>query len=548
MIELPLKEKMNIMKLFTSLYFLTFILLNSRGVNAQTPVVKWWFDTQDMSFGNAASADIDNDGKPEIVFGCYRNDSCVYALNGEDGSLLWKRNTGGCNDVGPTIYDVDDDDTLEVIVPSSCVPQTFCLNGATGAIKWHVPTNGSDSPPTIGDVDNDGKPEILHGEFGGYVICLNGEDGSQKWEIPVDLTSWIQTEPALIDLDGNGQLDFVVANWSDTFNMVYAFRADNHSPLWEQDAPADFMYHGASFADIDKDGKPELVIGSYDGYIYCLNGEDGSVKWSATSDSYYPYVGAPTSIGDLNNDGNLEVVFVNDEIVAVVSDTGTIIWDYIIPGYSTSFRGVAISDINEDNILDVVFGTSNGDVIVLSGIDGSEIWTYSLAALYGNSFDIDHGPLIADFDGNGKSDIFVVGGHAEYPATENNYGRAYCISSETGSGPDWPMFRRNIVRSACVCEPITGIKNNIAANNNILKVFPNPAKDKVHVTVQNIDKSKVTVKIMDVNNTIVFSGTFKPVLSKLSLYIDLAGFAPGIYFLTLTGIDFVRTEKFTLLW
>jgi outer membrane protein assembly factor BamB len=535
------------MKRIKYLQVIFIILLSGEEIIAQTPHVKWWFDTHDMSFGNAASGDIDKDGKPEIVFGCYRNDSCVYALNGEDGSLLWKRNTGGCNDVGPTIYDVDGDDSLEVIVPSSCVPETFCLNGATGSIKWHVPTNGSDSPPTIGDVDNDGKPEILHGEFGGYVICLNGEDGSQKWEIPVDLTSWIQTEPALLDLDGNLQLDFVVGNWSDSYNKVYAYRADNHSPLWEQDAPADYMYHGASFADIDMDGKPELVIGSYDGYIYCINGEDGSVKWSATSNSYYPYVGAPTSIADLNNDGNLEVVFVNDEIVAAVSDTGSVIWDYPIPGYATSFRGAAISDINEDGILDVVFGTSDGDVIVLSGIDGSEIWTYDLATLYGNDFEIDHGPVIADFDGNGKLDIFVVGGHAEYPAIENNYGRAYCISSETGTGPDWPMFRRDIVRSACVCDSVTGIENKMPDTKNTVRIYPNPAKDKIHVSAGIKSKGLINIEISDINNTTVFRRTCKSASGKLNLDIDVPCLAPGIYFIIVRSNDFSGAVKFAVI-
>ncbi|MGD0711590.1 MAG: PQQ-binding-like beta-propeller repeat protein, partial [Bacteroidales bacterium] len=163
---------------------------------AQSPHIKWWYNTHDASYGQPVAANIGKNGKLGIVFGCYRNDSCVYALNAEDGSLLWKYNTHpagaeGCNDAAPTIFDVDNDDTLEVIVASSCNPTTFCFNGITGRVKWETPTRGSDSPPTIADIDNDGKYETLHGEFGGYVICINGEDGSVKWEIPVDTNSWI---------------------------------------------------------------------------------------------------------------------------------------------------------------------------------------------------------------------------------------------------------------------------------------------------------------------------------------------------------------------
>src|SRR5690606_19532743 len=127
--------------------------------------------------GQSCAGDIDGDGKLEVVFGCYRNDSSIYALNAEDGSLLWRFNAAGvaegCNDVAPLIIDVDGDGQMEVIIPSSCNPKTYCLDGATGNIKWVCNTRGSDSPPTIADIDGDGVLDILHGEFWGYVICIN---------------------------------------------------------------------------------------------------------------------------------------------------------------------------------------------------------------------------------------------------------------------------------------------------------------------------------------------------------------------------------------
>lgn len=89
----------------------------------------------DSSFGQSAAGDIDKDGILDVVFGCYRNDSCIYALNANDGTLKWKYNTKtgfaeGCNDAAILIADVDKDDTLDVIVPSSCNPKTFCFRGA----------------------------------------------------------------------------------------------------------------------------------------------------------------------------------------------------------------------------------------------------------------------------------------------------------------------------------------------------------------------------------------------------------------------------------
>jgi outer membrane protein assembly factor BamB len=120
-------------KLYITLVVLNFFYVNAK---AQVPQIKWWYDVYDSAFGQSAAGDIDKDGRLEIVFGCYRNDSSIYALNAENGSLLWRYNAHvpnaeGCNDVAVALYDVDNDDTLEVIVPSSCNPKTFCFRGKT---------------------------------------------------------------------------------------------------------------------------------------------------------------------------------------------------------------------------------------------------------------------------------------------------------------------------------------------------------------------------------------------------------------------------------
>jgi outer membrane protein assembly factor BamB len=432
------------------LYTLVFTLLISVSLIAQTGFL-WNYDVNDMAFGNAASADLDGDGYLEIVFSTYRNDSSVYVLNAEDGSLLWKVNLDGCNDAAPLIFDVDNDNELEVVIASSCVAKTTCFEGATGILKWETATRGSDSPPSVADLDGDGDMEILHGEFGGYVICLNGDDGTVKWEIEVDQNSWVQTAPAILDVDNDGNLDFVVGTW--VFGGegdVYAFTGDSANMIWHNPLPQDFIYHGASFADIDGDLYKEVVIGAYDGYVYAINAEDGSNYWNYKHPNAYPqYVGAPTSIADLDNDTRYDVVFISGNTVAALTHDGILMWDYTISGYRTSFRGAGISDMNGDDTLDVVFGTGNGELIALSGSTGAIIFHVDLEANYGSSFDIDHGPVIDDFDKDGFLDVFVVGGHAEYPDIVNNYGRAYAISTESGVGSNWPMFRYDERRSGC---------------------------------------------------------------------------------------------------
>lgn len=502
--------------------------------SAQYPQIKWWFDVFDSSFGQSAAGDIDKDGKPELVFGCYRNDSCIYALNGENGSLLWKYNAHGsaegCNDVAMLLYDMDKDDTLEVIAPGSCNPKTFCLAGKTGAVKWAAPTAGSDSPPTLADLDNDGKAEILHGGFDGRVRCLNSEDGSQAWMKTVFSNSWVQTAPTIVDLDGNGQLDFVVGTWafSPDTSRIYAYRGNDQSLMWSKPAD-DYIYHGTAVADIDKDGKPELVIGDYNGKLYALNAEDGSPCWTYQASVY---IGAPATIADINQDGNCEVIFCDAYGVGALTKTGGLVWYYTIPGVATAFRGVAVADIDGDNLLDIVFGTSKGHVTVLKGSNGSLIWDIDLEAHIGKSFDIDHAPLVADFDGDGKIDVFVVGGHSEYPAFQNNYGRAYLLTAGTGKGPDWLMFQHDVRRKSSMCDAPLGNEDVTSGNGGVsMQLYPNPAAGTVMIETSVEGR----LEIRSIEGALIRAAQTQAQRARF----DLGGLSSGLYlvnFVTAGGV------------
>lgn len=221
-------------------YLLTLALLSFViPTMAQTPAVKWFYNIKDMAFGQSAAADIDNDGKLEIAFSTYRNDSMLYVLNAENGTLKWKYNVGGCADAAPLIYDVDKDGDYEIVLAGSCNPKTFCFDADSGYIQWQTPMYGSDSPPSIADLDNDGKLEILQGQFGGYVISINAENGSVNWNFQVDTGCWVQTAPAIFDANNDGQLDFVVATWSfnDTASAIYCYRGDNRALQWKNTLP-----------------------------------------------------------------------------------------------------------------------------------------------------------------------------------------------------------------------------------------------------------------------------------------------------------------------
>jgi outer membrane protein assembly factor BamB len=478
-------------------FFTAFLLAGSMAASAQfTPTVKWQFNTGAPSFGSAAAADLDKDGYKEIVFSTYTNDGKLHCLNAENGLERWQYNIGGCGDAAPIIYDVDNDDTLDVIVNGSCNPTIFCVNGYTGNLKWSKPSGGGDSPPTIADIDNDGLPEVLFCNFNGELRILNGEDGSTNKIIQVDPFSYpIQTEPTLVDVNNDGQLDIIMANHYNINGLyVWAYDYNTTDTIWTNfmsDSSTYNAYHGGAVADVDNDGKMEYVIGSNNGLVRALNIENGTVRWSRSIPMSNM---APVSIADLNGDGDLEVVVTNndwvsfDERIWVLDGmTGNTEWSY--PTTFSSFRGCAIGDINGNGILDLVAGFYMGDLIAVEPYTGL-LWQINLMSYFpGNLpyFDVDHGPLIADFDKNGKMDVFVACGYGTYTPDSLNCGGAFMIEAGLGVCPEWLMFRQDVHRDGYLspqdkqvsCSNVLDVPSANASTG--LEFYPNPSSDELNI-------------------------------------------------------------------
>jgi outer membrane protein assembly factor BamB len=493
-----------------------------------SPSVIWTFDTYSASYGMAAAEDLNNDGIPDIVFGCYRNDGRIYALNGKDGSLLWSFDATvpgtdqGCNDVAVLIYDIDGDSKPEVIVPSSCYARTFCFNGEDGSLRWTCHTRGSDSPPVIADLNEDGRLEILHGEFNGWVRSIDAISGATNWELEVQRNSWIQTAPSITDIDQDGKPDFVVATWSfeQGQDHIYAFRGDDRSLIWKKNISG-VVYHGSAIGDIDGDGEQELLLGAYNDTLYCLQARTGETKWTYTAGVNYVPAG-PIVIADLNADGQCEIISSAWFRHFALNADGSVKWTYNDPLFGYCFRGAAIADINGDQNLDVVFGTSRGMLRGLSGDTGQPIFEMDLRSDYGDSrFGLDHAPLIADFTGDGDLEIFIVGGYGVIPM-EENYGRAYLIKTGSGHGPEWRMFQRDIFRRSNLC---TESPNRIAeVTTHSIQALPNPCISELQLVEFPLGAS---YRILNASGQIVLKG----ILSTEGKIV-VADLKPGIYFLS----------------
>ncbi len=84
--------------------------------------------------------------------------------------------------------------------------------------------------PVVGDVDGDGKPEVVVGDGNGNVFAFHA-DGSQPAGWPKTVARWVLAAPALGDFDGDGHTDVAVAT-RQGWVYVYATPGDASVAPW----------------------------------------------------------------------------------------------------------------------------------------------------------------------------------------------------------------------------------------------------------------------------------------------------------------------------
>jgi hypothetical protein len=173
-----------------------------------------------------------------------------------DGNVLWSRSD--LKHGFPAVGDLDGDGKPEVVFVSQ--GQVWILEGASGQTKtgpFVLAGTGSGGPPTIADFDGDGKPEIGVAQANFYsVLKPSGGALTQLWTAPNhDLSSSI-TGSTVFDFDGDGRAEVIYGD--ECFLWVY----DGPTGAVKFATPhTSFTATEASLvADIDGDGHAEMLM------------------------------------------------------------------------------------------------------------------------------------------------------------------------------------------------------------------------------------------------------------------------------------------------
>mgnify|MGYP006155916843 CR=1 FL=1 len=198
------------------------------------------------------------------------------------------------------------------------------------------------------------------------IIDLDVEYGLIEYQAgwPFSDSDKILGAPAIFDINQDGTKEIIFSDYSGKVfianpNGEVLFSFDTGNQIWSS----------PTIADLNNDGIYEIIISSKDQYLYVLN-HNAELLMSYHANQYL--LGTP-AIGNIDLDSELEIIFggySNQGHIFAINLDGT-----NVPGFPVIInekiqRGVALADLNQNNLSDIIFGTDSGNIYVLYD-DGS---------------------------------------------------------------------------------------------------------------------------------------------------------------------------------
>lgn len=390
-------------------------------------------------------------------------DPFLFVKNGKPVQNIF---SGGVNNPEFQFVDIDDDNDLDLFILSS-----------DGSFVWFENTGSSanfefslriDSLYGLKlhdwfyfvDIDDDSDYDVFTGKRGSKVTYYEnvGTPTNPNFELKIDTVRNVLgndiigetgSNPALIDIDNDGDNDFISGNFSGTayfyknVGTTQEFLFDTLDSKWQNlqvggGKLAGSQLHGASsidFADIDGDNDLDLFWGDFFNtslYLIRNSGTSEVPKYSIES-SYYPLnddsiatrgFNMPRLV-DIDGDGNLDLfssVLFNDitekSTIAYRKNNGVNDFQLITNDFLNSLDVGARStpqliDIDDDGDLDLFIGSENIDGGTIHfyenvGSASNPTFKYATDQYFQITGELSLSPSFGDLDGDGDYDLLVA--------------------------------------------------------------------------------------------------------------------------------------------
>ena len=276
----------------------------------------------------------------------------------------------------------------------------------------------------VADTDNDGWPDLYVTNYGQNRLYHNNHDGTFTdiaEKAGVQLGTW-STGATFGDYDGDGRLDLFVAGYIH-FDFV-------HPPVSGSRA---VNYASCQFRGAPVMCGPRGLPGERD-HLFHNNG-DGTftdVSEKLGVDNKAGYYGLGALFADVNNDGKPDLIVANDSTpnyLYLNKGTGTFDDDSYLSGLALNAdgreaanMGLAAGDYRNNGHLDIVSTTFSDDYDILFENDGKANFndvSYEAGIAAPTIPFVGFGDGFLDYDNDGWQDLFIANGHV-YPVVDEH--------------------------------------------------------------------------------------------------------------------------------
>ena len=218
---------------------------------------------------------------------------------------------------------------------------------------------------------------------------------------------------------------------------------------WEVQVPGGrFHWSSAAIADVDGDGRDDVVVGGLNGRLYAFDGDGRALPGWGGGVTATSAIASSPAVGDVDGDGRPEVV-VGFGALEVPNQRGGIdvfertgarrcsAFTHDFHGANAVFNAPAIGDVNADRRNDVVFGAFDHRIRVVDG-------RCNLLGQFQSKDTIWSAPALHDVGGNGTAEIFIGVDASRNPATGESLDGGYFRALRWSPGYAHPDGHRNL--------------------------------------------------------------------------------------------------------